>query len=249
MVILCTDNMVVSLLNRNKVAILLLSLLLGTMITIQLKTVERSTGGLVSSQKARQLSTELKRLKDKKEALSNELSMLESRIREYEESEAKENIVVKNLKEDIKRYEVLAGYSKVKGPGVKIAIDVMGSEQESETIIYNYEMLLSVINKLNASGAEAISINGERIVVNTEIHLSANSRESIFINDKPVKTPFEIRAIGNPDTLEAALNMRYGIMWEIRQYLGLKTDVSKHQEIEIPRNTEKIQFEFSKPVE
>ncbi|MZQ76062.1 MAG: DUF881 domain-containing protein [Peptoclostridium sp.] len=233
---------------NGRIAILLLSLVLGIMMTIQIKTAETSTGGVVSSQKARQLSAELKRLKDKRENLQEELGILENKIKAYEESQASSSTVTKNLKEDIQRYEILAGYTDVVGPGIEVIIDASQPGQDEQMLTYNYEMLLSLINKLNAAGAEAIAVNDERIVASTEIHLSADAGDNIVINDKPVKAPYYIKAIGNADTLEAALNMRYGIVWEIRQYTGLKVDVKKADVVEILRYGNKIEFKYAQPV-
>ncbi|AHM56348.1 hypothetical protein EAL2_c10500 [Peptoclostridium acidaminophilum DSM 3953] len=233
---------------NGKIAILILSLVLGIVMTIQFKTSKISTGGVVSSQKARQLSAELKSLKDKRENLQEELGILESKIKAYEESQASSSTVTKNLKEDIQRYEILAGYTDVMGPGVEITIASSQPGQDEQMLTYNYEMLLSLINKLNAAGAEAIAVNDERIVASTEIHLSADAGDKIVINDKPVKAPYYIKAIGNSDTLEAALNMRYGIVWEIRQYTGLKVDVKKADVLEILRYGNKIEFNYAQPV-
>lgn len=235
-------------LKNGRIAILLLSLVLGIMMTIQFKIAETSTGGVVSSQKARQLSAELKRLKDKRENLQEELGILENKIKAYEESQASSSTVTKNLKEDIQRYEILAGYTDVMGPGIEVVIDASQPGQDEQMLTYNYEMLLSLINKLNAAGAEAIAVNDERIVASTEIHLSADVGDNIVINDKPVKAPYYIKAIGNADTLEAALNMRYGIVWEIRQYTGLKVDVKKADVVEISRYGNKIEFKYAQPV-
>jgi len=235
-------------LKNGRIAILILSLVLGIMMTIQFKMAETSTGGVVSSQKARQLSAELKRLKDKRENLQEELGILENKIKAYEESQASSSTVTKNLKEDIQRYEILAGYTDVTGPGIEVVIDASQPGQDEQMLTYNYEMLLSLINKLNAAGAEAIAVNDERIVASTEIHLSADAGDNIVINDKPVKAPYYIKAIGNADTLEAALNMRYGIVWEIRQYTGLKVDVKKADVVEILRYGNKIEFKYAQPV-
>ena len=112
--------------------------------------------------------------------------------------------------------------------------------------MYNYEILLELINTLNAAGTEALSINDQRYVSTTEIHFSANA---LNINGSPTTPPYEIRAIGNPETLEAALNMRYGIVWQMRQYYGLQVAVRKENELLIPRYQRVFQFEFAVPLE
>ncbi len=213
---------------------------------IQFKTIEKTTGGIASSQKARQLGIELKSLRDRKEALSKELNALDERIDEYKNSESEESVVIKNLKNDIKKYENLAGYTDATGPGVVIKIEEQEGSNDMVNFMYNYEYLLDLINKLNAAGAEAISINNERIIVATDIQLAG---EKFLINENPVIPPFEIKSIGNPDTLEAALNLRYGIIWSIRNDFGVNVKIEKVEKLKIPRYTKKMNFNYSKPVE
>ena len=235
---------------KNDLALLVLSLILGMLIIIQFKTVEKTTGGIVSSQKARQLALELKSLRDRKEIIAKELNDLDTRIEEYKNTKS-EGSIVKNLKKDIKKYELLAGYSDVTGPGVVVDLkerDVPGEKREA--ILYNYDYLLSTINILKASGAEAISINNERIVASTEMALIVNNNiTKLMINGNPYIPPFQIKSIGNPRTLEAALNLRYGIIWHLRNDLQIDVEVTKEQEIKIPRFTKKIVYKYSKPLE
>ncbi|WP_066068942.1 DUF881 domain-containing protein [Alkalithermobacter thermoalcaliphilus] len=231
---------------KNKIILFFLSTLLGIILVIQLRTIEKATGGVVSSQKAQQLALELKSLRDRKEVLLKELKTVESRIEQYKNAEANESVIVKNLKNDIRKYSNLAGYYDVSGPGVIVRLEEGKDITTSSVLTYNYELLLALINKLNASGAEAISINNERVVANTEIALSG---DRLIINRNPVMPPFEIKAIGDANTLEAALNLRYGIIWEIRKYYGLNVTVEKSQNIEIPRYTRRIKFEYAKPVD
>ncbi|MEG0995031.1 MAG: DUF881 domain-containing protein, partial [Bacilli bacterium] len=77
-------------------------------------------------------------------------------------------------------------------------------ENINKNIIYNYDLILSLINKLNSAQVNAISINGERIVSNSYIHLKS---DKLYINDTQIKEPFLIKAIGEPDTLASSLQI------------------------------------------
>lgn len=57
------------------------------------------------------------------------------------------------------------------------------------------DLLLSLVNKMKDAGAEAISINGQRIITTTEISLAGNN---VNINTVPTAPPYVIKAIGNP---------------------------------------------------
>jgi len=236
---------------KGKIAIAIICGLLGLVVAMQIKSVQDvAEGGFLSSQQAQQMTAELRNLRAEKDQLTEELTDLENRLREYELSEADENLLIKNLKNDLLRYQLLAGYIEGIGPGVVVEIDdppVAFNQPNAESfIMYNYEILLALINTLNAAGAEAISINDQRYVSTTEIYYSSNS---LYINDTATTTPYTVKAIGNPETLEAALNMRYGIVWDMRNYYNLQVDVSKTEEILMPRYNRVYEFEYAKPME
>lgn len=243
---------------KNEILMLILCLIIGIVLTIQLKSVSNSTGGIVSSLKAKQLSSELSNLKDRKEELLKELQRLDTRIEDYKLSDSKEYDIVNNLKKDINKYNVLSGYTVVKGSGIELSIfvdenidpSIEGYSDSREKIIYNYEYILYIINKLYASGAEAVCVNDERIIFSSEIHLTQEANTTkMLINNKPIEIPIKIKAIGNPKTLDAALNMRFGILDHMKEYLGIESKVEQRDEIEIPRYNEKIEFKYAKPIE
>lgn len=235
---------------KSKITIFIFSIFLGILLAIQFNNVELSTGGVVSSQKSKQLENELKGLKDRRMDLEKELTSLEVKLKGYKDSEQKEDTMMKSLKEEIESYNLLAGYTQVKGKGVQIKLGLSDIDQSETILVYNYEAILAIINLLKSAGAEAISINDERIVLTTELHISSDEEEKLIVNEKPISTPFVIKAIGNPDTLEAALNMRYGVVWNIKTlYSGIKINVEKKENIRIPRFSGNLDFKYARPLE
>lgn len=235
---------------RGKLAIGLLCGILGLAISLQFNTIKKETdGGFLTSQRAQQLAMELRNLRPEKERLNEELTNLEKRLKEYEISEADENLIIKNLKRDLEQYQLLGGYKEGEGPGVIITVDDPPNDffigGEGSFIMYNYDLILELVNKLNAAGAEAIAINDQRYISTTEIYYTSNT---MLINSIPTRPPFTIKAIGNPETLEAALNMRYGIVWSMRQY-NLQVNVKKENSIKMPRYNKVIHYEYAKPIQ
>ncbi len=233
---------------KGKIAFAILCAILSLTISLQFKTVKGNTGGLLSTQKAQQLALELKELRSEKTALMEELTEWEIRLKEYEMSEADESFIIKNLNKDLEKYQIISGYKTVEGPGVIIVIDdpiQEGSRKEEDSfIMYNYDLLLGIINKLNGAGAEAISINDQRYTSATEIYYTSNS---ISINSVPVIPPFIIKAVGNPASLEAALNMRFGIAQEMRELYNLQVDIKKEENLVISRYNRATNFKYAKP--
>lgn len=96
--------------------------------------------------------------------------------------------------------QIRAGLTALEGPGVTVTLDdnknILIGDDPNRYVIH-YENLLFIINDLRNAGAEAISINGQRIVVSSEIRCVGNV---ILINTTRLAPPFEISAIGNPTT-------------------------------------------------
>lgn len=235
---------------KGKIALGVLCAILGLVISLQFKTVKGNTGGLLSTQKAQQLGLELKELRREKTTLMEELTEWEIRLKEYEMSEADESFIIKNLNKDLEKYQIISGYRTVEGPGITITIDDPIQEHPRQSgdsfIMYNYDLLLGIVNKLNGAGAEAISINDQRYTSTTEIYYTSNS---VLINSVPAIPPFIIKAVGNPESLEAALNMRFGIAQEMREMFGLQVNIKKEENVVIPRYNRTTNFKYAKPLD
>ncbi len=235
--------------SKGRVAFALVCAVLGLIISMQFKTVRNTTdGGFLSTQRAQQLTVDIRSLRSEKERLNQELTELERRLKEYEQTEADENYIIRNLKNDLERFQILSGYRTIEGPGIVVTLEDNPSEFANETsfLEYNYEYLLEIVNKLNAAGAEAILINDQRYLANTEIYYNYNA---LLINSMPVSPPFQIKAIGNPETLEAALNMRFDIVWKVKQDGLFRINIKKQNNIILPRHTKVVKFKYAKPME
>ncbi len=232
---------------KEKIIFLVFSFIIGMTIALQLKSVADLTGGVASSQKSRQLQTELKSLRDKKLTLEVELQTLETKAKELKDSELQEDFMEQELRKEIDKFELMLGQKEAVGPGIIIKFQSVDQENNQTGLLtYNYELVLSVINKLNASGAEGIAINEERYVNNTFFQLVG---DKLYVNGNPIFEPFEIKAIGNPDTMESALNLRYGVLWEIRKHYNINASIEKKEELKLPRYTKNVEFKYSMPVE
>ncbi len=236
---------------KGQLAVGIVCLVLGLVLSIQFKSVQGSDldwGG--PTQKSQQLSRELKKEKDDKQQLLSQVDLLQRKIKDIEDAESKEDSQLKNLSAELEKYKMISGVRAVKGKGVVVVVDdpPMGVNYPSDlsVIMINYDLLLSLLNKLNDAGAEAISINDQRIVSNTEIHLAGNN---VNINSVPTTPPFIIKAIGNPETLEAALNIRFGIIWQMKDAYNLRVSIKKQDEVIISRYDKITKFIYAKTLE
>ena len=202
------------------------SIILGILISLQIKVLNIENNGMTTSKKGQELSIELKQLKNEEEKLNMEIKSIKSNIDRY-----KKNNGSSALKEELKDYETLAGYNIVEGEGIEIIIgDKENTKNGQSNIVYNYDLFLSMINKLNSAQANAISINGERIVNESYFTIK---QDNLYLNNTILEEPFIIKAIGDPDTLSSSIQIKYGIVWEMENYYNIKVDVRKEKDIKI----------------
>ncbi|MFL6181890.1 MAG: DUF881 domain-containing protein [Actinomycetes bacterium] len=118
---------------------------------------------------------------------------------------------------------ILAGVTPVTGPGVSLFI----SDPEAQL---DAAAMLDAVQELRDAGAEAISINGHRIVVQTAI---VDSADGITVGDQVVTPPYRIEAIGPSDTLAAGLSFPGGVLESVRES-GANGTVVQRESLQLP---------------
>ena len=221
----------------------LVCLVLGVMIAVQFKTV-KSNIGPVTEYRARELASQLKRITTERDSLIEVKNELEKKLREYENAEAQGNVAAKYLNEELNKARIIAGLVDVEGPGITMIVDDLKFSEHYNYNIISYTDLLELVNELNAAGAEAISINDQRIISTTEIR-----QAGLHININTVKfaPPFTFKAIGDPKTLEAALRMRDGIIQRIESK-GIAISITQQQSIVVKKYDGVIEKKYSRVV-
>ena len=91
--------------------------------------------------------------------------------------------------------------------------------------------LVEVVNALKNAGAEAISINGQRITNFTSIYCAGNV---VVVNGEKISSPIEIKAIGSPELLYGSLTIPGGYL-ELMEETGVMVDVKKTENITIKK--------------
>ncbi|CCG03493.1 conserved protein of unknown function [Blastococcus saxobsidens DD2] len=109
--------------------------------------------------------------------------------------------------------------------GGSAVVDPLGRVQDGD--------LQRVVNALWAAGAEAISINGQRLGPTSAIRFAG---EAVLVNFRPVTDPYEISAVGDPDELANAflLNPQVQALAEDSLNFGLRFDFAKEDELSLP---------------
>jgi len=147
---------------------------------------------------------------------------------------------------ELLRLKTMAGLTDVQGPGVSVIMDdsewTNTSGNEADYLIHDSD-LLDVINELRAAGAEALSLNGERLLATSEVRCAG---PVVTVNGVQKAAPFTIFAIGDPETLSNALTMRNGVVDILSQW-GIRVKVTPCDELSIPGYTGHLSMNYLQP--
>lgn len=189
----------------------LMCIILVSSIVIQLNTIKEATKIVGTSYAEQDLKDEVLRQKESYERLYKDLENKEKELEVARAESTKENARLSELREELEKVNRLLGLTELTGEGIVLTIRdneaARNKEIEmnvAEALVHD-EDLRQIVNELKNSGAEAISINGQRIVSSTSIICSG---AIVKVNGVKLNSPFEILAIGNPSTLRGIDRVR-----------------------------------------
>jgi uncharacterized protein YlxW (UPF0749 family) len=224
----------------------IMCLILTIGICVQVKTVNNNGTTISTNQTENELRDQILKMKEKYDNIYEQLQDAQTKLAETRENVTNNNSELKSLEEQIKKANTLLGLTDVTGQGVTITVTeptaVANALQPEMLIVHNTD-LLSIVNELKNAGAEAIEINGQRIVGTTAITCDGNV---IMINGERVSSTFTINAIGFPE-LMATLTRTGGCLSLLEDY-NIKTTFKKSEKISIPKYTGIINFKYAKSV-
>ncbi|MEW2636413.1 DUF881 domain-containing protein [Streptomyces sp. NPDC048389] len=180
------------------VAILLFVLGLGLAIQVRSNSDESALRGARQEDLVRildELDNRTQRLEDEKQRLEDQRTELENSSDQAEEAR-------KQTRQKEQQLGILAGTVAAQGPGITLMI-----QDPARTV--DSDMLLDTIQELRAAGAEAIQVNGTRVVASTFFSGTAGDIE---VDGKRITAPYTFEVIGEPQDLEPALNIPGGVV-------------------------------------
>ena len=238
--------------NKKQIAITLgiMCFILTVAICIQLKTIENTTTTISQSLKENGLRDEVLRWKERYDNVYEELNQSLKELEEVRKQATQNDTKSSAKQEEIKNNNMLLGLSEVKGEGLQIVIADNNTgtlKNESEALdlssqVVHYDDLIEVINALNNAGAEAISINGQRIIQTTAITCEGNV---IKINGQKVSSPFTRKAIGSQGLLYGSLTMIGGYLY-ILDEAGVIVETTQMDNLTVEKYSGVINYKYVK---
>lgn len=233
--------------NNPKIILAFFSMIIGILIAIQMKIKVESYAPVtinaleMTKKEIVNINTEIVELNKIIQSKEEELAILDSI------SKGDENII-DLLIEDIKNNKMNLGQVSLEGPGIVISMYDNPEERSfdfdlNNDIIHDID-ILNIINDLKVAGAEAISVNGQRVISTSEIKCAG---PTIRINGRTSATPFIIKAIGDPKSLVASVNAP-GTNGDILKNVYNKGfDITVEDLITIPGYKGILNFKYAKP--
>lgn len=173
------------------------------------------------------------------------------KITRYEDILSKRDGASQALNEELQKSKVLMGLTPLHGPGIVLTLkdsilrnQAKTPEEVEASLLHDYD-LQRVVNELRVAGAEAVSINGQRVVERTAIRCVGPVAQ---VNNVPVTTPFVITAIGDPNVLKGGLTIRNGIIDWLKM-LGFPADIAVPEGgVTVPAYQGAVELRFARPV-
>lgn len=206
-------------------------------ISIQFKTIKDSNSTVSQTLTGNELRDQVLKWKEKYDKASKDLEKSENKLEEIRLQATQNDENALNKENEIKQDNVFLGLTDVSGSGIVITLkDNNTVNRSSLSPLDNIELylvhagdLVEVVNALRNAGAEAISINGQRITNFTSIYCAGNV---VVVNGEKISSPVEIKAIGSPELLYGSITIPGGYL-ELMKETGVMVEVNKADNISI----------------
>lgn len=211
---------------------------LAMVMCMQFKIVKETDITSIETMREEELRSELANWKQLYQEAQEQYEEKVAKLNEYIEKQESTEESSELVKKELAQTNMYLGKTDVEGQGIKITIKDISSE-EVEPI--SEDDLLTIVDYLKLAGAEAISINDERIINMSDIVYVNNS--IIFVNQQRVLAPYTIKAIGEPTKLESTLLGNGGYV-ELLQNLGFDITIEKENKITIYKYSKEIGYKY-----
>ncbi len=190
------------------------------------------------------LGAMLRQEREVRRQLEAQLARLQGQLREFEQAAASGRTAAEALRAQVEELRLALGLVAVEGPGVAVRLAEPRTQPPQGPVVVQYQDLVAVANELWAAGAEAVAVNGQRVVATSGFSQVGGT---VLVNLRRLQPPYVVEAVGDPDTLEGALNIRGGVVEGLRG-LGLEVRVERRDRVRLPAYQGTLRFEHARPV-
>lgn len=235
--------------NEANIFVFIASAIIGTLVAMNLSITRDSKRVFLNSKEYHDAYSYKNQLLNDISNLNDQYIEYLDKLKKYESNNKDTKRMVGEIDKEIENNNNLIGLTKVKGTGIKITLtDITGElpddfVERQLKIIHDTDMI-QVINDLKNAGAEAISINGLRLIDKSSV---ACNGAFLRINGVQVRGPFYIYAIGNKETLKSYMLADEGYLKSL-MLRGIDVQVERRDNITIPTYNGEIKNNYVKSI-
>lgn len=205
---------------------------------MQFKIVKETDITSIETMREEELKSELANWKQLYKEAQEQYDGKTSKLSEYRDKQQSTEESSKLVEKELAQTNMYLGKTDVEGEGIIITIKDINSEDIKPI---SAEDLLIIVDYLKLAGAEAISINGERIINMSDIVYIGNS--VIFVNQQRILAPYKIMAIGEQTKLESTLLGNGGYIEELKN-IGFDIEIERENKITINKYSKDIGYKY-----
>ena len=211
---------------------------LALVMSMQFKIASETDITSIENMREAELRTELANWKSKYEEVNKKYEETSSKIDEYKQNKESNEDTEKLVDDELQQVNMQLGKVDVQGEGTEVTLRETDNEEISRITA---DDLILIVNALKVSGAEAISINDERIINMSDM---VDINESfIKINGQRIVAPYIIKAIGNQSYLESSLISNGGPVDEMKK-IGQDVSITKSNKVIVPKYNKEIKIKY-----
>lgn len=219
-------------------AVALACALLGFLLVTQMRATE-NVGAQLEGEREEDLATILANLSAETDRLQRESTDLRLTLLAFEGSAEQDDLALRNLERRLEDFSILAGVAAAEGEGVVLTVDDPQGRLGPEHFV-------DAIQELRDAGAEAIDVEGNRLVVSSSFTVR---NDRVLVDGTPMTTPYRIAAVGPAETMARALAIPNGVIDTLhRAGDGVVASVDPRAQLTVPARGEPQPFVFGEPV-
>lgn len=206
---------------------------------------------LSQTPRKQELIARIRQLEKDRDAEKEKIDSLRGQLSDRQERAAASAGVLEDYNRGLDMLKFRAGLTKAIGPGLRVTI---GDNPEPPTgdannyIVHDYD-IRQIVNALWAGGAEAVAINGQRLVGTTAIRCAGST---ILVNSTRLASPFVISAVGNQGDMEKSLRETKeasDFLNKVSKAFGLIATVERASSLTLPLYEGSVYFKESNVLE
>jgi uncharacterized protein YlxW (UPF0749 family) len=234
--------------NETSIFTFIAALVLGLLISLNINFKGSAQSIVLSARQYQEAYNTRDKLNREISLLREEYKQATIRLKQYENSITPTAKVLQDISEELEKNSLILGTTEVKGPGVSIEIDdgsldffgFITNADIERSLLHDIDILM-IMKILRNSGAKAISINGIRVLANSEFICSG---AFITVNGIKLPAPYNINVIGNADAIYHYITTEESYLRFIEQFRHIKVSILKAEDLKIPAAIGNIDYRY-----